>query len=87
MFADKTVIEFSKKYVRLIIRRPHAYWFRKQYSETPIPGFVFLDSEGKVIDTFPLQPAGQTLEKLRVVIQKHAPSPPDATPAPEGEEL
>ncbi len=82
MFADKTVIEFSKKYVRLIIRRPHAYWFKKQYPETRIPGFVFLSSEGKVIDAL-----GPTLEKLRVVIQKHAPSPRDTTPDPEGEEL
>jgi hypothetical protein len=35
--------------VRIIIRRPHAYSFKKTRSETPIPGIVLLDAEGKYL--------------------------------------
>ena len=37
----------SEKFVRLIIRRPQAYTFRKNYKTAPIPGVAFLDGEGK----------------------------------------
>ena len=72
--------------MRLIIRRPHAYWFRQRFSKAPIPGFVFMSPEGKVVDTFPLQVSGQTLEKLRSVLKSHrtgtSTEPPKPTSAP-----
>ena len=70
MFSDKAVIESSEKYVRLILRRPHAYWFKRKYPKAPIPGFVFLNPEGEVIDTFALLQNGQPLEKLRAMMEK-----------------
>ncbi len=74
MFSDKAVIESSEKYVRLILRRPHAYWFKRKYPKAPIPGFAFLSPEGEVIDTFPLLRPGQTLEKFRVAIEQNGKS-------------
>ncbi len=38
--------------MRVIIRRPHAYRFRDQHREAPIPGLVFLGPDGKVKGTF-----------------------------------
>lgn len=35
--------------MRVIIRRPHAYRFRERYKDTPIPGFVVLDGDGKFL--------------------------------------
>ena len=72
MFADRAVIESSKKYVRLILRRPHAYWFKQKYPQAPIPGFLFFSPEGEVSDAFPLLRPGQTLEKFRVAIAQNA---------------
>ncbi len=84
MFADKDVVQASKAFVRVIIRRPHAYWFKQQHSSVPIPGLVFMSAEGKVVDTFPLLVTGQTLEKLRGVVKSHAagnePAPPKTKP-------
>ena len=65
MFSDKGVLEASKRYVRIIIRRPHAYWFKQRYSAAPIPGFVFMSPEGKVTRVFPFLRPGQTLDKFR----------------------
>ena len=33
----------------IIIRRPHAYEFKAQQKEAPIPGFVVLDADGKLV--------------------------------------
>ncbi|GEM_PF-2024288 len=38
----------SVEYVRIIVRRPHAYTFQAKHKGTPIPGFVIVDSEGAV---------------------------------------
>lgn len=83
MFADKEVVQASRAFVRVIIRRPHAYWFKQQHSKAPIPGLVFMSAEGKVVDTFPLLVPGQTLEKLRGAMKSHAAgtaSPPKTKP-------
>ena len=70
MISDKAVIESSNKYVRLILRRPHAYWFKRNYPKAPIPGFVFLSPDGELIDIFASQQGGQLLEKFRAIIEK-----------------
>jgi hypothetical protein len=48
--SDRKVIEASRGYVRLIIRRPHAYQFRAVYKRAPIPGIAILDAEGGFVD-------------------------------------
>jgi hypothetical protein len=35
--------------VRIIVRRPHAYKFREQHKDAPIPGLVVLDGDGKFV--------------------------------------
>ncbi len=35
--------------VRILIRRPHAYKFRRQHPNSPIPGIVLLNAKGKVL--------------------------------------
>lgn len=49
---DEKVVEASKAYVRIIIRRPHAYEFRKKYGLTPIPGVAILDVEGAWVEGY-----------------------------------
>ena len=43
---DERLIEASKDALRVIVRRPHAYKFRKEHGKAPIPGLVVLDAEG-----------------------------------------
>lgn len=63
------VVDASEKFICLIIRRPHAYWFNQQYSSAPIPGIAVLDASRKIVDTFPLLLPGQTAEKLASKLQ------------------
>ena len=71
MLTDELVVRASQSFVRLIIRRPHAYWFKQRFPNTPIPGLVFMSPDGEVQETFPLLVPGQTLQKLRSVIGGH----------------
>jgi hypothetical protein len=58
------VLKGSEKFVRLIIRRPHAYEFKDKDKSVPIPGIVFLDSAGKVVGTVQPESAKQLVEKM-----------------------
>lgn len=40
------MVEAAKPFVRIILRRPHAYEFKKKYADAPIPGMAILDSDG-----------------------------------------
>ncbi len=55
----------SEKFVRLIVRRPHAYEFKSKDRSVPIPGIVFLDSQGKVVGTVQPESAKQLVEKMK----------------------
>jgi hypothetical protein len=46
------VVEASKAYVRIILRRPHAYEFKTKYEQAPIPGVIVLDAEGAWVGGF-----------------------------------
>ncbi|MFY9341691.1 MAG: hypothetical protein WAT39_04335 [Planctomycetota bacterium] len=35
--------------MRVIVRRPHAYKFKEQHKEAPIPGLVVLGGDGKFV--------------------------------------
>ena len=52
---DPAVLKASEKFVRLIVRRPHAYEFKNK--DKSVPGIVFLDGQGKVV-------AKQLVEKM-----------------------
>ena len=54
MLGDAKVVEATGAFVRLILRRPHAYKFSADHGDTPIPGLVVLDAEGKVVASLPL---------------------------------
>lgn len=38
----------AEGFVRVIIRRPHAYRFRERFAGAPIPGLAFLGPDGKM---------------------------------------
>jgi hypothetical protein len=61
------VLKASEKFVRLIIRRPHAYEFKNKDKNVPIPGIVFLDGHGKVVETVVPESAKQLVEKMDVL--------------------
>ena len=46
---DEQVIEASKRAVRVIVRRPHAYKFKFEHRKAPIPGLVVLDADGEFV--------------------------------------
>jgi hypothetical protein len=58
------VLKASEKFVRLIIRRPHAYEFKNKDKTVPIPGVVFLDAQRKVVGTVQPELAKQLVEKM-----------------------
>jgi len=69
MFTDGRVVEASKDFVKIIIRRPHAYSFRQQHPRAPIPGIAFLDADGKLKGTF-VVPEKDAATKLVEVMSK-----------------
>ena len=58
------MLKASEKFVRLIVRRPHAYEFKNKDKRVPIPGIAFLDAEGKVVGTLQLESAKQLVDKM-----------------------
>lgn len=53
MLGDKPVVEASKAFVTLIVRRPHAYAFARERGGLPIPGLAVLDADGKLKAKWP----------------------------------
>jgi len=49
------VVAAANGAVRLIVRRPAAYAFAKQYPGVPIPGLVRLDLDGKLVGSVALK--------------------------------
>jgi hypothetical protein len=58
------VLKASEKFVRLIVRRPHAYEFKSKDQNVPIPGIVFMDAQGKVVGTAQLDSAKLFVGKM-----------------------
>jgi hypothetical protein len=59
-------VKASEKFVRLIIRRPHAYEFRQKFKgqDVPIPGIIVLDADGKLVGSSSLDSAKDLADKL-----------------------
>ncbi len=57
MLADPAVVRASQKFVRVIIRRPHAYKFSADHDRIPIPGFAILGLDEKTAAKF--EPTGK----------------------------
>lgn len=53
----------------VIIRRPHAYKFKQQHAESPIPGLVVLDGEGKFLGGVAL-PSKNAVEEVVKLLAK-----------------
>ena len=51
---DPKVAQAAEPYLRVLLRRPHAYRFRATIEGAPIPGFTILDGEGKKVGAVPL---------------------------------
>ena len=61
------MLKASEKFVRLIVRRPHAYEFRNKNKSVPIPGIIFLDAQGMVVATAQLESAQKVVDKMNEV--------------------
>jgi hypothetical protein len=66
---NAAVRKASEGFVRLIVRRPHAYEFAEKYRRraVPVPGIAFLDGEGKLRTTAAIEDAEALVEKMRKV--------------------
>ena len=60
------MIRAAVGFVRVIVRRPHAYRFRDTHAGAPIPGLVFLDPDGRMKGAFTFRDGakGALLSKL-----------------------
>jgi hypothetical protein len=58
------VLKGSEKFVRVIVRRPHAYELKNKDKSVAIPGIVFLDGDSKVVGTVQLESAKEFVEKM-----------------------
>ena len=58
------MLKASEKFVRLIIRRPHAYEFKNKDKNVPIPGIVFLNGQGKVEAALVPESAKELVDKM-----------------------
>ena len=52
MLDDPAVIRGAERFVRVLVRRPHAYTFADEHPGAPIPGLAFLDAEGRLTGSF-----------------------------------
>lgn len=62
-------MEAAKEFVRIMIRRPHAYEFKKKYADAPIPGVAILDADGSFVDSHDLKGDSAAVE-LRDLLKK-----------------
>ncbi len=66
---DEQVIETSKNAVRVIVRRPHAYKFKHEHEDAPIPGLVVLDADGKFVGAVRV-PSKNAVDKVVELLHK-----------------
>jgi hypothetical protein len=59
-------VNSSEKFLRVIVRRPHAYEFREKYrgKDVPIPGLLVLSADGKLVGTSALESSKEVTDKL-----------------------
>lgn len=65
------VIKKSADFIRIIIRRPHAYEFKRRFPGSPIPGVVILSVDGKLLDSLVL-PSKNSISALLDRLSKNA---------------
>lgn len=63
------MVEGSKPFVRIILRRPQTYEFRDRFKKAPIPGLVFMDAGGSVKETVPFE-GKDTLNQVREAMKR-----------------
>lgn len=63
---DPELVKAAQDTVRILIRRPHAYRFRRDHPGAPIPGLVLMDGNGRVLDStrLPVRGGVKALVKL-----------------------
>lgn len=66
---DSKLIEVAKTAVKVIVRRPHAYKFKQQHEDAPIPGLVVLDAEGKFLGAVAL-PSDKAVDRVLELLRK-----------------
>jgi len=64
---DPAVLGEAARFVRIIIRRPHAYEFRARYAGVPIPGVAILDDGGTLKGSAALTSAEELSKLLREI--------------------
>ena len=63
---DAEFVKAAKDTIRILIRRPHAYKFRRAHAKSPIPGLVLLDAKGRMLDSVRLPGRGGVKALLEI---------------------
>ncbi len=60
------MVKASEKFVRGIVRRPHAYEFLTKFKgkDVPIPGILILGGDGRLLGASSLESAKELAQKL-----------------------
>ncbi len=63
---DAEFVKAAKDTIRILIRRPHAYKFKRAHAKAPIPGLVLLDARGRMLDSVRLPGRGGVKALLEI---------------------
>jgi hypothetical protein len=63
------VLKASEKFVRVLVRRPHAYQFRTKFrgKDVPIPGILVLDADENLLGGYDIESAKELSAKLNAL--------------------
>ena len=70
MVNDPKLIKATKDAVRVLIRRPHAYKFRRDHPKAAIPSLAVLNAEGRLLGGSAL-PSGKAVSTIIELLKKH----------------
>ena len=70
---DPKLIKATKNMLRVIIRRPHAYKFRRDHPKAAIPCLAIMNGAGKLLGGTEV-PSAKAVETLLELIDRHAPA-------------
>ena len=67
---DSRIINATKNMVRVLIRRPHAYKFRRDHPNAGIPCLAILNGKGRLLGGAKI-PSADAVEQLLTVVKRH----------------
>lgn len=81
---DPKLIQASQNAVRVIIRRPHAYKFKRDHPKAAIPSLLVMNAAGKMLGGTAIT-SSNAVSTMVDLLEKNAPKPVKKTEEPPAE--